>query len=81
MVFTEAVLIGIVVGLTQAVKMIGMPSKFAALVAIAIGIVIAYLAASIAPEIVAFGEIILTGLIYGLTAAGLYSGTKALVTK
>lgn len=65
-------LAGLTVGLVEAVKQLGLPTKFAPLVAIGIGIGLSFLGFSSLP----FNQLILFGIYLGLTAVGLYSGTK-----
>lgn len=69
------VVVPIVVGLTEVVKRLGLPSKFSPLVSIGFGLVIALLMQGVSTLTV------LAGIIYGLSAAGLYSGTKALASQ
>ncbi len=65
-------IVAIIVGVTEVIKGAGLPSKFAPLVAVVLG-----LAASFGIE--GFGILAaFNGLIYGLSASGLYSGAKAL---
>lgn len=67
----------VVVGLVAVVKPF-VTDRFAALASIAIGIVIAYLGALIV-GIASWPVVVLGGLVLGLSAAGLYSGTRATV--
>jgi uncharacterized membrane protein (DUF441 family) len=68
------VVVPIVLALTQAVKLTGfVPDHFAPLVAIGVGIIIAWLNHG---NDVPFGSTILSGAIYGLISSGLYSGVK-----
>lgn len=66
----ELLSIPAVVAVVEAVKMAGLPSKFAALVAIVVGGVFGYFMADV-----------LTGVVYGLAASGLYSGAKAVLER
>lgn len=66
-----AVLIAAIVGVTQAIKGVGLPSNFAPFVAIALGVVTMIAFSGLEPQP------IFDGVIAGLTAAGLYSGVKA----
>jgi len=60
----------LVLGLTQVAKMVGMPSKYAPLLALVIGI-------SYALGLQGLSALsIVQGISYGLSAAGLYTGTK-----
>lgn len=80
--FTEllvasAVLVPIVVGVVSAIKAAGLDSKFAALIAIALGVAAELLAAGTIVNSPSLGITILLGVGVGLSAAGLYSGSKA----
>jgi len=67
------ILVPIIVGLVSAIKIVGLDSRFAPILALALGV----LGASV---LVGFsGSAVLGGIIAGLTASGLYSGTKATV--
>lgn len=67
-------LVPVVIGLTSLAKMY-MPSKYAPIVSLALGVAGAFLfpASTIAVTI-------LSGVVVGLTASGLYSGTKATIS-
>ncbi len=60
----------IVIGLVGTVKALGLDSKFAPLASIAFGIGLSLV----------LGAHPLVGIVAGLSASGLYSGTKSLVT-
>ena len=60
----------LVVAIVQAIKMIGVASKFSPIISIGVGIGIAFLMAG---EFT-LSQTILHGVIYGLSASGLYSG-------
>jgi hypothetical protein len=67
-------IVPIIIALTQAVKMTGwVKSQFAPLASIAFGCLIAFLAHHDTADLTAT---LLTGVIYGLIASGLYSGVK-----
>ena len=70
--------VGLVIGLTELIKKLGLNPKYAPLIALAWGIIISFTANSIFGAIGITG-IILRGLVLGLTASGLWSGTKATV--
>lgn len=70
------VLIPIIVGVVAAIKKIGMTSRFAPILAIVLGVVGVWLLNDFALT----GAIALQGVLAGLSAAGLYSGTKATVS-
>ena len=69
-----AILTAMVLGLTEIGKRMGIPTKFSALVALALGVGFNIGFKFIGADL---GELIIGGLIAGLTASGLYSGTKA----
>lgn len=68
-------IIPLIVGIVELLKQIGLPSKFAALVSVLLGIAIGVV--YISPDDIKKG--ILVGLALGLAASGLYSGTKSTV--
>jgi hypothetical protein len=59
--------------LVEVVKRLGLPSKFAPLVSVVLGLVLAFL---VYPDPT---QAILIGVAFGLSASGLYSGGKALL--
>jgi len=71
----DVAIIPLILGIVELLKQVGLPSKFAALVSVILGIVIGVVYAS--PEDIKKG--ILVGLALGLAASGLYSGTKSTV--
>lgn len=73
----------VIVGLVEAAKRTGLNERFAPLVAILLGIGAAVAASSqgaIAPPVDGF-TLALAGITAGLTAAGLYSGTRATIER
>ena len=71
-----SIMVAVVLGLTEAAKRSGLPSKWAPLVSVALGVAYS----------VAFGTDdratrVVGGIIIGLSASGLWSGTKAVVGK
>lgn len=71
------VIAAVIVGVVEAIKRTGyLSSKWAALVAIVLGVVWFYFMGE-SPEL---ANRIIEGVITGLTAAGLYSGGKATVS-
>jgi len=66
-------LIPVVVGLVQVAKKIGLRGKYAPIVAILFGIGGSFLLGG------SWTEVILAGVIVGLSSSGLYSGTKSTV--
>jgi uncharacterized membrane protein (DUF441 family) len=68
------VVVPIVLALTQAIKLTGfIPDHFAPLVAIGVGIIVAWLGNG---NDVPFSTTLLSGSIFGLISSGLYSGVK-----
>lgn len=68
----ETVIIPIIMSIVELVKRLGMPKKFSAVIAVIIGALIGVF--FIEPQSIKIG--IFKGIVYGLTASGLYSGTK-----
>lgn len=68
----DVAIIPLIVGVVELLKMLGLPAKFAATAATALGIVVGII--YIAPGDIAKG--VLVGLSLGLAASGLYSGVK-----
>ena len=68
----DVAIIPLIIGVTELVKKLGLPNKFAALLSAVLGVLIGLV--YVAPENPSKG--ILVGLSMGLAASGLYSGTK-----
>ena len=68
----ETIIIPIIMSIVEMFKGIGLPSKFSAVVAVVVGALLGVF--YMEPQSIKNG--LLKGIIYGLTAAGLYSGTK-----
>lgn len=68
------IIVPVIVAIVQAVKMSKLPENYAPIVAVITGVLIAFLTDSG----ITWGQNVLAGLIYGLSASGLYSGTKAI---
>ena len=68
----DVAIIPLIIGVTELVKKLGLPNKFAALLSAVLGVLIGLV--YVAPENPLEG--ILVGLSMGLAASGLYSGTK-----
>ena len=66
----NAALVPVVLALTQIIKKLGVPSKWAPVVSIALGLVVVWLTNGQNPAILA-------GLLVGLSASGLWSGSKS----
>lgn len=67
-----AFLSAIILALVEVVKRCGLPVKYAPLLAVVVGIVL-----SILTGLGGWGEIIINGIVAGLTAVGLFSGVKS----
>ena len=72
---TTAVLTAFVIGIVEIAKQIGLNTKYAGLLAVILGI----LATVGLSFFQVTATVIFTGIAIGLSAAGLYSGTKALI--
>ena len=69
----DVALIPATMGLVEVAKSAGLPSKFAPIVSLAIGTCL-----GVATSLENIGKGIIVGIAIGLSASGLYSGTKAL---
>ncbi|OPJ55590.1 hypothetical protein [Alkalithermobacter paradoxus] len=75
--YANPIIISIIIGLTQAAKTAGFPSRYAPLLALFLGIGISiFYDTSIDVK-----ERVLKGVIAGLTSSGLFSGCKSIVKK
>ena len=63
----------IILALIQAFKMIGLPSKYAPIASIGLGIVVGFIFRHDTQDL---SQTILAGVLYGLSASGLFSGIK-----
>lgn len=70
------VLVAVVIGLVEAAKRIGVPEKFAPVFSVILGLGLSFLGFVANPDLV---STIVGGIIIGLSAVGLYSGTKNIV--
>lgn len=72
----QAAMVPVITGVVQAIKTAGLPSRFAPLASICLGVLacVGLLQQEIAIEI-------LQGVVVGLAASGLYSGAKAQFTE
>lgn len=68
----ETVVIPIIMSIVEMAKGLGLPSKFSAVAAVAVGALIGVF--FVEPGCLRAG--LFKGIVYGLTASGLYSGTK-----
>lgn len=70
----DVALVPATMGITEVIKSVGLPSKYAPVVSLGVGIILGVVTSP--------GEAlrgVLTGIAIGLSASGLYSGTKALM--
>lgn len=72
---------GVIVALVEGAKRLGMPARWAPLVAVLLGLIGGVLAhlGTVAPGVRQWYEAVGGGVVVGLSAAGLYSGTKAVI--
>ena len=68
MIVEAATYIAVIIGLTQIIKEVGLPGKYATLAAVVLGCTVPLVPSNI-----------LQGIIYGLSATGLFRGTKTMV--
>jgi hypothetical protein len=76
------VIVPLIVGLVQVARQAGLPARWAALLALALGLAVgvAWTAASSpTPALMDWLTGVLRGVTWGLAASGLYSGTRAMV--
>lgn len=73
LVFGEAAIVPATIAVTEAFKKFGIPSQIAMLVAVVVAILFTFGVRQTVSV-----EVAMDGILYGLTASGLYSGTKAL---
>lgn len=66
-------IIAVITALTEIIKNLGVPSTFAPVVAIFLGVTAALAFGGVSPETV------FAGIVYGLSAMGLYSGSKTTI--
>lgn len=63
----------IILAIIQALKMVGLPNKYAPIASIALGVIVGFI---FRHETADLSQTILAGVTYGLSASGLYSGVK-----
>jgi L-cystine uptake protein TcyP (sodium:dicarboxylate symporter family) len=68
----ESIIVPIIMAIVELAKSVGIPKKFSALLSVVVGIVIGIF--YLHPLEIKLG--IFEGIVYGLTASGLYSGAK-----
>ncbi len=71
----------VIVALVEGAKRAGLPGQWAPVLAVLLGLTCGLLAqlAAVAPRVHLWYEAAGAGIVLGLSAAGLYSGTKALL--
>ncbi len=71
---------GVIVALVEGAKRLGMPARWAPLCAVALGLCCGLAAhlVTVVPALEGWVEAVGGGIVLGLVAAGLYSGTKAM---
>ena len=74
---TLAVITAVVIGLVQLAKKTGLPARWCPLLAVVLGV----LGLSALTFFQPVTEVILTGIVIGLSAVGLYSGARATAGK
>lgn len=74
-VITMSLSVAAVMGIVEAIKKAGLSSKYAPLAALALGIGAAFLVPS-----ETLGVTVFTGVIIGLSACGLYSGSQTVLS-
>jgi len=72
----DMAIVPVIIGLVQLCKMAGLKPKYAPFIAVLLGIIFAFVYFQID-----FKDRILYGLIFGLSASGLYSGSKNFAEK
>lgn len=72
----DVALVPLIVGVIEVFKRVGLPAKFSPLVAMFLGITLGILYLDVAMK-----EGVIIGLALGLSASGLYSGTKNMIEK
>lgn len=72
----DMTIVPVIIGLVQLCKMAGLKAKYAPFVAVVLGIIFALIYFQISIQ-----DRILLGLVFGLSASGLYSGSKNLTER
>lgn len=72
----DVALVPLILGVVEVFKRVGLPAKFSPLVAMFLGIALGIFYLDVAAK-----EGIIIGLALGLSASGLYSGTKNMIEK
>lgn len=72
-----AAAIAITVALVEVIKRGGLQSKYAPMVSLVVGIVIVFVSSSLQFS----SDVLINGIVVGLSASGLYSGGKATIAQ
>lgn len=72
----DVAIIPLIMAVVELFKKVGLPAKYSPFLAIALGLIVAFLYLNVTIK-----EAILVGFMIGLSASGLYSGSKNLVEK
>jgi len=64
----------VIVAVVQALKMLNIPNKYSPILSIGVGVIVGFLFRHESQDIT---QTILAGVLYGLSASGLYSGVKS----
>ncbi len=67
---SSASVLGAIIGITQVLKLCGLPTRFAPVVSLALGLSLSFIAIGVSPESV------FAGIIAGLSASGLWGSVK-----
>ena len=78
MISDTAILVALILGLTEIIKRVGCPVKFVPIIAVILGVILNFLGKWIG---VASSELAIGGIMAGLMAMGLWSGSKAISGK
>lgn len=70
------VVVALILGIVEMSKRLGLPSKWSPVLSLVLGVAYSFTLGEGAAA-----ELIVEGIVLGLTASGLYSGTKTVVTK
>ena len=75
--YDDAIIVPLIIGITQMAKRVGLPKKYAAMFSWGLGLVLAY--AYVSPR--DMKDIFIIGSALGLSASGLFSGTKSITKR
>lgn len=77
----DILIVPLIVGILEVVKKFDIDKKFIPIASILIGVVFSFLKNGFSTDTILVGNTILVGIGYGLSACGLYSGTKNAIEK